>query len=57
LHHRHRETQSTAARKIFLRGFDRLIFNVPRKRVVEIVFLAVQIEGRGVPESVCEQMK
>src|SRR5206468_2905169 len=55
LQHRHRERQSTTARRIFLRGFDRLIFDISGQSVVEIVFLAIEIEGRGMHNAVGEE--
>jgi hypothetical protein len=33
-----------------------LIFNVPREGVVEVIFFAIQIEGRGVDKSVGKQL-
>src|SRR5206468_8999522 len=48
LEHRHCEGESATASAIVLGSLDGLVFDVPGERVVEVVFVAIQLErGRA----------
>ena len=45
--HGHREADCSVARRFFTRSGNRLVFDVAGQFVVEVEFVAVQVEGGG----------
>jgi hypothetical protein len=50
LKHGHRESDSAAARGIFPRSFDGLVFYIPRQLVVKVKLVVADLKRSGVNE-------